>query len=415
MKKLTAILALSAGFLIVSPSLAAAQAHHRTLRATPCVTKHGRTHRRNSRCSGSHAHVAVAALSSLGTTPGPAPSHAVICDRFASTTGSDTSGDGSSGAPFASLQKLDQALAPGQTGCLDAGTYGSLTTWHQILSNGAPEARITISSAPGQTAMVVGWVDIEGSYTTLENLRIDGSNTLYGQHPAGVNCRPNVSQPLTVVGHDDTLQHLDYFQSVPELRGNAIGVGFLGTDADGTVIRYNEIHDVGSCDFYDHLIYLAGGNGARIYDNWMWNDAHGWGIKLDPGPTNARIWGNVIDHAGSGFMLANSSGARPTADNRIFDNIVMNSVGVDNPDINWSHPGVMASSPGMLSTSTGNRIYSNDSYHNSGGATNFNAITSSQISVTNDTATTPHFADAAAHNYTLISGSLTQMRGMVRR
>jgi hypothetical protein len=159
-------------------------------------------------------------------------------------------------APFATVQKLDQALAPGQTGCLRAGTYGSLTTWHQIAHSGTASGQITISSYPGETAKIDGYVDIEGSYTTVENVQIDGSNTLYPKHPSGVNCASNVSQPLVISGHNDVLQYVDYFQSVAGLRGNAIGVGFWG-NADNTIIRYDKIHDVGGCDFYDHLIYLV--------------------------------------------------------------------------------------------------------------------------------------------------------------
>jgi len=338
----------------------------------------------------------------------------VNCNLFASPSGSDASGDGSIAAPFASLQKLDQALAPGQTGCLRAGTYGSLTAWHQIATNGSSGGRITITSYPGETATVIGYVDVEASYTTLENLRIDGSNTLYLHHPSGVNCANHVSQPLMIAGYDDILQYVDYFQSVPALRGNAIGVGF-GGNADSPIIRYNRIHDVGGCDFYDHLIYLAGGRGAQIYDNWMWNDAHGWGIKLDPGPSGARIWGNVIDAAGSGFNFGNSSGTKPTADNQVFDNIVMNSVGVSNPDIGYSHAGVFVSSPGMLTSSTGNQIFNNDSYNNPGGITNFFAISVAQISVTVNSDVAPQFANAAAHNYSLVPGSLPGMSGMIRR
>jgi hypothetical protein len=279
-----------------------------------------------------------------------------------------------------------------------------VTTWHQIASDGTSDGQITIRAAPGQVATVVGWVDITASYTTVEDLRINGSNTLYPEYPAGVSCREHVSQPLTIAGPDDVLQYDNYFQSVAALRGNAIGVGFWGSDADNTIIRHDKIHDVGGCDFYDHLIYLAGGNRAQIYDNWMWDDPHGWGVKLDPGPTGARIWGNVIDRAGSGFNFGNSSGSSPTSDNQVWDNIVMNSVGVDNPDIHWHYPGVLVTSPGMLASSTGNEVFDNDSYHNRGGIRDIaKGVSSSQLSVTRNTSVAPQFVDAAAHDFILVS------------
>jgi hypothetical protein len=346
--------------------------------------------------------------------PGLNPSLAVSCTLYASPAGSDTTGDGSIGAPFDSVGKLDAALAPGQTGCLRAGTYGGLTTWQQIETDGTATAPITITSYPGETATVAGWVEIDASYTVLENVHIDGSNTLYPTHPAGVNCTDNVSQPLTIVGHDDVLQYIDYFQSVPALRGNAIGIGFWG-DADNTIVRYDTIHDVGGCDFYDHLIYLAHSNNVQVYDNWMWNDAHGWGVKLDPGPQNARIWGNVIDSAGSGFNFGNSSGTTPTTGNQVFDNVVVNSVGVDNPDINWSHQGVLVTTPGLLAGSVGNVVENNDYYNSPGGESELAGVTSSQLSLSGNVTTAPQFADAADHNYTLVNDSLPQMTGFPRQ
>ncbi len=317
--------------------------------------------------------------------------------------GSDRRGRGTLRRPFRTLTRLDRSLRPGQTGCLLGGAYGGLRAWHRIDTSGTSDARITIRSYPGEIATVVGWVDIEASYTTLENLRVDGSNTLYGAHRAGVRCRDHVSLPLVIEGHNDVLQYVDYFQSIPALRGNAIGVGFQG-NVDSTIIRHSKIHDVGGCDFYDHLIYLARGSGAQIYDNWMWNDPHGWGIKLDPGPSGARIWGNVIDGAGSGFNFGNSSGTSPTADNQVFDNIVINSVGVSNPDIRWSHSGVFVTSAGMRFSSTGNEIYGNDSYNNPGGVRDIARIVRpAQLSVTHNTSVAPQFVDAATHDYSLVS------------
>ncbi|HEX4671832.1 MAG TPA: hypothetical protein VH279_06170, partial [Solirubrobacteraceae bacterium] len=130
-------------------------------------------------------------------TPQPAPAApAIHCDLFASPTGSDSSGNGTLGSPFASVGKLDSALHPGQTGCLRAGSYGSTSTWVKINANGSSTGQITIASYPGENATVRGYVDIEGSYTTLSHLSIDGSNTFYTQVRSGTNCPAPVSQPL---------------------------------------------------------------------------------------------------------------------------------------------------------------------------------------------------------------------------
>jgi hypothetical protein len=287
-------------------------------------------------------------------------------------------------------------------GCLEKGRYGGIHTWQHLTHHGEARRPIVIRSEPGETATVRGWVDLEGRYTTLEFMRIDGSNTLHPGPSTGGNCRGDISQPLVLAGRRDILQYVDYYQSVGRLRGNGIGVGFWG-DPDGSIIRHDRIHDVGQCDFYDHLIYLAGGRGIQIYDNWMWDDRHGWGVKLDPGPQGARIWGNVIDKAGSGFDFGNSSGGSPTADNLVYDNIVMNSVGVSNPEIGWSHRGVMVTSAGLMSSSLGNRVFNNDSFHNRGGMTEISGVSRRQLRLSGNWSARPLFAASARHDYTLIS------------
>jgi hypothetical protein len=318
----------------------------------------------------------------------------VHCDLFASPSGSDSSGDGTNDSPFASLTELDAALKPGQTGCLRAGSYGSIRTWHKIDTDGTARGQITITGYPGENATVRGYVDMEGSYTTISHLKIDGSNTFYREHPAGVNCPTPTSQPLVIAGHDDVLEYDDYYQSVPSLRGTGIGVGFWG-DADNTIIRYSKIHDVGQCQAYDHLIYLSHGNNVRIYDNWLYNDAHGRGVQLYPAPTNAKIYDNVIDHAGEGFVIGNEPGDTISG-NQIYDNIIANSTGLPTENIagqaihdlygghrgtgNTFHDNVLFNEPGGLGNLTGVRAYGN-------------------------TTRNPGFINAARHDYETRRGS----------
>ena len=91
----------------------------------------------------------------------PSTPPAVHCDLYASPAGSDSSGNGSIGSPYASVGKLDAALHAGQTGCLRAGSYGSTSTWVKVYTNGSSTGQITITSYPGETATVRGYVDIE--------------------------------------------------------------------------------------------------------------------------------------------------------------------------------------------------------------------------------------------------------------
>jgi len=342
-------------------------------------------------------------LAGVGCATFTGSASAAGCDLYASPAGSD-SGSGSSNSPYRTVARLDGSLSPGQTGCLLAGTYGSTSTSSYLSNSGSASGQITITSYPGAIVTVVGLIDLAGSYTTLNGLNIDGSNTAYSSERADTSCPYPVSNGLEIDGQNDILQYNNYYQSVASLRGNGLGIGWSGR-ANNTVIRYNRIHDVGGCDFYDHLIYLDSGNNVQIYDNWLWNDSHGWGIKLDPGPTNARIWANVIDSAGSGFGFGNSSGDNPTAGNQVFQNVVLNSVGLSNPDIGWSQPGALVTSPGLLSSSTDNDVYDNDSYDNPGGISVLSDVSSSQLSVTGNISVNPGFVNPAANDYALVPGS----------
>src|ERR1700760_583595 len=326
------------------------------------------------------------------------------CQRFASPQGSDSTGRGTRAHPFRSIMRLDRALRPGQTGCLRAGTYGSIHTLILLRKSGRHGHRITIRSFPGETALVRGWVDIEGSYTTLARLKIDGSNTFYRQVRQDTHCPAPVSQALMIAGRNDILQYDDYFQSIPSLRGNGIGIGFWG-HADNTIIRYSKIHDVGQCEAYDHLIYLSHGNNVRIYDNWLWNDPHGRGVQLYPAPTNARVYNNVIDRGGEGFVVGNEPGDTVSG-NQIYNNIVTDSTGLPTEGIRGEaiHD-LYAGRPG-----TGNTFHNNDSFANPGGMGRLTAVRA-----WGNTHTRPPFIDAVQHDYALPRHSTLHRRHLGTR
>lgn len=251
--------------------------------------------------------------------------------------------------------------------------------------SGTRNRRITITSYPAGAATLVGYVALQGSYTTVSHLRIDGSNTLL-KSPVAAPCRTHVSMALSIGGHDDTLEYDDYYQSVPSLRGTGIGIGFWG-DPDNTIIRFSKIHDVGQCQAFDHLIYLAHGNNVRIYDNWLYDDAHGRGVQLYPAPTNAQIYDNVIDHVGEGFVIGNEPGDTVSG-NQIYNNVITNSTGLP-----WEHlPGeaihdLYGGAPGRGNTFHNNVLYRNPMGH------------LSHVRAYRNVHANPHFADPAQHNY----------------
>src|SRR6185312_10881657 len=117
------------------------------------------------------AAVAVACLATAAAYSRSARADRRGCDRYAAPRGSDTHGRGTARRPFHSVGRLDRALRPGQTGCLLPGTYGGIHTMSRLRASGTRARRITITSYPVGAATVVGYVAVEGSYTTVSHLR----------------------------------------------------------------------------------------------------------------------------------------------------------------------------------------------------------------------------------------------------
>ena len=171
---------------------------------------------------------------------------------------------------------------------------------------------------------------------TLSHLRINGSNRLYRQHPAGIACPAPVSQPLVIAGHDDTLQYDDYFQSVPDLRSTGIGIGFW-SQADNTVIRDSKIHDVGQCQAYDHLIYLSHGTTSRSTTTGsMTMPTAAASSSTPPPPTPACSTTSSTTSARASWSVMKAA-AVPTG-NRIYDNIVLDALGLPTEHIPAGDP-----------------------------------------------------------------------------
>jgi hypothetical protein len=278
---------------------------------------------------------------------------------------------------------------------LRGGTYGSTTTESDLGKAGTATSRITITAYPGEKPLVKGWINLNGAYTTISHLEIDGSNALYTtQRHTG--CPTTASEALTITASGVIFEHNDYYQSIASLRSNGIGVGWWGT-ADNTVIRYNTIHDVGGCAAYDHLIYLAHGNNVQVYGNWMWNDGHGWGLQIYPGPTNAKVYNNVIDGAGSGMTIGDNGGLTSTG-NQAYHNVILNSVGMTTESGYHICGGALTGAAPVAGSN--NSFTSNVAYNNPcgiGGETN--------VAMSANSTANPLFVDAANHDYRLTSSS----------
>ena len=339
--------------------------------------------------------VAAIALFALALAATATANASSTCNLYAATSGSDGN-PGTMSAPFATVQKLAGTLVAGQTGCVRAGSYGSAaTTFSFTNSRGTASAPVTITSYPGERANLHGYLDFEASNVTFSRFDIDGDNTAFSQQRSEDSGCPAYTQPvsqgLSIEGSNVIFQDNDLSQSVPARRAVAIGVGWWGTPA-GVIIRHNRIHDVGGCKAFDHLIYVSHGSGTQVYDNWMWNDPHGWGVQIYPGATSTHVFANVIDTAGAGFVIG---GGTSVSNNLIEHNVVMNSSGLPSNNVPAA---VLTSCCGI---GTGNVLQNNISWNNSGGIDAADA----GISNVGNTTQNPMFVNPAAHDYTLQTGS----------
>jgi len=335
----------------------------------------------------------------------------VVCSLYASPSGSGGNG-GTQSSPY-DLQTLINKLSPGGTGCLLSGHYGAAPdptgqtartgTWWQLNQSGTSAAPITLTEAPGDATVpiVEGYLDVEGDYWTVSHLNIDTANTwaTWAQsHPCPSTTPPNVSEAVTLMGTGDTLDHDYVYNSQPKLYSVTVGIGWWGSGSNA-VIRYSEILQAGQCWQYDHAIYLAGGSGAQIHDNWIWSapgNAGGQAVSIYPNPTNAHIYRNVIDGTNSGFDIGGSA-----ANNTLDHNIVSNAGYVYYLGGTSGFDGVFMN---CIASGTGNTSNYSDSYNSADGATPGCTI-AGQMAWSNTSTADPQYLDPTNHDYGLEAAS----------
>lgn len=233
--------------------------------------------------------------------PGEAQA-AYACTKYASAAGSDAS-NGSSDAPYRTVARLADALAPGQIGCLGGGTFAQSPT--------IDKPGITLTSVPGASATIAGRVTLadQAAGVTLAGLRVDGSAV------AGNVVRVH-SDDVTLLGN--------------EIHGDASGASCVSVGPGGidktdraarTRIEGNRIHD---CDSW--AIGLEYTDGAIVTDNYV-SANPGRGIQLYPDAENSVVRNNVIDGNDWGIQLGGAADGEETVGSRIVDNVITRSFG----------------------------------------------------------------------------------------
>jgi Right handed beta helix region len=305
-------------------------------------------------------------------------SAATICNRYASTSGRD-SARGSAGSPYRSVQRLVRSLHAGQTGCLESGTYYGDVKFVRGGKSGRP---LTLRAAPGANANVVGhlYVPQHSDWVRVSGLSLDGQNPSHLPSPTVDSSHAEFLDDNVTNDHTGICFEL----------GSGGGYG----QARDTLIQYSKIHDCGTLPRTNeqHGIYVANSVGARILDNWIYNNADR-GIQLYWNAQHTTIAANVIDRNGEGIIISGGDGD-VSSHNLIVGNAITNSTARADVESYWP-----TSARGHDNLVVGNCVYGGERTIDPRGG-GFKARDNPVLD--------PQYADPAAGNYSLASGTVCQ-------
>ncbi|MDD2234972.1 MAG: right-handed parallel beta-helix repeat-containing protein [Desulfitobacteriaceae bacterium] len=241
--------------------------------------------------------------------------------RYVSTTGNDSTGDGTISHPYKTVQKAVNMSNPGDTIYVRGGTY-NLTSVTSISGKiGNSSSWLTISSYPGETAYLDGngstsntncFKIINSQYVKLQNLNI--------QHFKGAGVWIDGKNYTT---SNITLSNLDISNLDPVYSSDGPTMGILGEGpySSNVTIDSCKIHHIGM--LYkrqtDQGIYLNNGVTYWTITNNIINNVADNGIQIQHGTSSKGASNTIIQ---SNFLC----GAQNHGGILIGDNSVSNSV-----------------------------------------------------------------------------------------
>jgi parallel beta-helix repeat protein len=260
--------------------------------------------------------VGVLLIASISFGGGSGAGAALPCDKFASPLGLDAQ-PGTELLPFRTAQKLADSLAPGETGCLKAGTYGNLAVRHGG-SSGRP---VTVQSFPGQRAIVVGRVSVASGadFVTIADLDLVGLNAFNLASPS------IDASHVTLQGNDITNAHT----------ADCVFVGSWEHTVTGVAITGNRIHNCGRLPSINRhqAISVWNATDTEVSGNVVYDNADR-GIQLYPNAQRTHVAENTVDGNGEGVMISGTGGFA-SSDNVIERNVITNSKIRDNVESYW--------------------------------------------------------------------------------
>lgn len=291
---------------------------------------------------------------------------------YVSTTGSDSDA-GTKEEPFASLQYAHDQAQPGDTIYLRGGVY-YLTEGIQLTSDGTSEAPITVSSYPGETAVLDGSKMTSTEYYGSDGAGgwvIDGSSVSYN-HISGLEIRngPMGGVVLRDESHNNVIEGLDVHDNGRLTDSEGKGISLYGASSNNLLLN-NDSHDNQDLagDNADGFQVSTSGTGNVLRGNRAWgNSDDGFDFfNVEDGTRNASVLieGNwAFDNGydangeasgdGNGFKLG---GSRADSGSSSGGHTVTNNVAWGNAAIGFDENG------GTGTTLKGNTAFDNGTYN----------------------------------------------------
>jgi parallel beta-helix repeat protein len=266
------------------------------------------------------AALAVLCLAAALAAEAPGPAQATAgCDRFAAPTGAD-SAPGTVGQPVRTVQRLVDSLAPGQVGCLRAGTYPN----ERPVRFDVPGTKLT--AYPDESATVRGRirVDSRADGTVIEGLSLDGRN------PENKHGPLIYADDVVLRGNDITNHHMGICVAVAREYDEPLPQDVL--------IEGNRIHDCGRLPAtnHDHGIYISNAVGTVVRGNWIYSNADR-GVQLYPNADRSIVTGNAIVGNGQGVIFG--GGKSSSSDHNVVTrNVITHSNLRHNIESHWQGP-----------------------------------------------------------------------------
>jgi hypothetical protein len=237
--------------------------------------------------------------------------------------------------PFPSFQRLADALAPGQTGCLLTGRYVESPDIHY---GGTRTAPVTIRSYPGDQVELDGtlWIQSTAPWVTVESIKLCGA-------PGPPSCSEAEASAYQKTAIDVSAEHTTLaFDDISDPHGICLVLGTApspqGPDGPGdfTDVIDNRIHNCGGTPGSSNKIegiYDEYSTGSVIERNLIYSNA-AMGIQFYPDAQKTVFELNRLWNSGEGVLLGGADGLTSN-DNRVEYNIIYDSVARWNIESYW--------------------------------------------------------------------------------